>query len=103
MVSYVILGTNDVQASDRFYSALLEPLGYEKRDDQGALAFSLADAADRNGPVAVYIKIPLQSGYFVQALSGSDATGTREGDGRLGINFVNTMEHRRSLMWSIAS
>lgn len=59
MLSYVILGANDMKASDRFYTALLEPLGYEKLDDNGGLAFTLAEVADRyNGPGAIYIKPP---------------------------------------------
>ena len=57
MLSYVTLGANDMNASDRFYSALLEPLGYEKRVDHGGLAFTLP--ADRNnGPGAIYVKHP---------------------------------------------
>lgn len=54
-----MLGANDMQASDRFYSALLGQLGYEKQDDKGALVFSLPDGADHdNGPVTVYVKTP---------------------------------------------
>jgi len=59
MLSYITLGANDMEASDRFYSALLEPLGYEKLYDKGELAFSLPDVAGCcNGPGAIYIKHP---------------------------------------------
>lgn len=59
MLSYITLGANDVSASERFYSALLEPLGYQKQVDSEGLAFSLPDIADHpSGPCVVYVKPP---------------------------------------------
>lgn len=59
MVSYITLGANDMQASDRFYSALLTPLGYQKQPDSGGLAFSLPVATDRaSSPCVIYVKRP---------------------------------------------
>ncbi len=59
MLSYITLGANDLTASDVFYSALLVPLGYEKRVDEEGLAFTLPARADRPGtPATVYVKHP---------------------------------------------
>lgn len=59
MLSYITLGANDIQASDRFYSALLEPLGYQKRVDSEGLTFSLPEPAGQSvGPCVVYVKPP---------------------------------------------
>jgi catechol 2,3-dioxygenase-like lactoylglutathione lyase family enzyme len=52
MLSYITLGANDMQAANRFYSALLQPLGYEKLEAPEGLAFTLA------GAVTVYVKPP---------------------------------------------
>ena len=59
MLGYVILGANDMKASGRFYSALLEPLGYGRREDHDGLTFSLPDVpGSPYGPVTFYIKPP---------------------------------------------
>ena len=59
MLSYITLGANDMNASDRFYSALLEPLGYRKQVDSEGLAFSLPEQASQSGsPCVVYVKPP---------------------------------------------
>jgi len=58
MLSYITLGANDMHASERFYSALLEPLGYRKRADSEGLEFSLPAAASDGGPCVVYVKPP---------------------------------------------
>jgi catechol 2,3-dioxygenase-like lactoylglutathione lyase family enzyme len=59
MLSYITLGANDLSASERFYSALLGPLGYEKRDDGGAWVYSLPDAnSGDGGPGVVYVMPP---------------------------------------------
>lgn len=59
MLSYITLGANDMQASERFYSALLEPLGYQKQVDSEGLTFSLPDIAGHSsGPCVVYVKPP---------------------------------------------
>ncbi|WP_321869806.1 VOC family protein [Paraburkholderia tropica] len=60
MLSYIMLGSNDIPASDKFYTALLAPLGYEKAElGADKVVFSLPDVPDRyNGPGAVYIAKP---------------------------------------------
>jgi catechol 2,3-dioxygenase-like lactoylglutathione lyase family enzyme len=60
MLSYITLGANDLQASEHFYSALLEPLGYRKRVDTEGLTFSLPEppASGAGGPCVVYVKRP---------------------------------------------
>lgn len=59
MLSYITLGANDIKASERFYSALLEPLGYHKRVAPEGLAFTLPDpAGSPSGPCVVYVKPP---------------------------------------------
>lgn len=59
MLSYITLGANDLHASERFYAALLEPLGYRKQVDSEGLAFTLPDhAAHAGGPCVVYVKPP---------------------------------------------
>ena len=59
MLSYIILGANDIPRSERFYTAVLEPLGYEKAEQKDAVIYTLPDIPDRfNGPCAVYVKKP---------------------------------------------
>jgi len=59
MLSYVIVGANDIARSARFYTAVLEPLGYEKAEKKDAVAYALPDIPDRfNGPGAVYVAKP---------------------------------------------
>lgn len=59
MLSYITLGANDIPASDRFYSALLVPLGYAKASEEGGLAFTLpTDSAPPGLPPAVYVRPP---------------------------------------------
>ena len=59
MLSYVTIGANDIQRSERFYSAILCPLGYERREQLNAVVYSLPDAPNHyNGPGAIYVKIP---------------------------------------------
>ena len=64
MLSYITLGANDMDASERFYTALLVPLGYEKRKDHDGLEFSLPLAADGAGSpgAVVYVKPPFDGG-----------------------------------------
>lgn len=51
MLSYVYIGANDVEASGRFYDAVLAPLGYEKEFGDDQYCFSLPEAEDKsNGP-----------------------------------------------------
>jgi hypothetical protein len=59
MLSYITVGANDVPRSGRFYTAILTPLGYEKKEAANAVEFTSPDAPDRsNGPVTVYVKKP---------------------------------------------
>jgi catechol 2,3-dioxygenase-like lactoylglutathione lyase family enzyme len=59
MLSYIMVGANDLASSGRFYTAILTPLGYERKDATDAVVFSLPDVPDwSNGPVMVYVKKP---------------------------------------------
>ena len=59
MLSYIILGANDIPRSERFYTAVLVPLGYEKTEHKDAVSYTLPDIPDRfNGPGAVYVRKP---------------------------------------------
>lgn len=59
MLNYIILGANDMEASDRFYSALLVPLGYAKCVEPEGLIFKRTETADREGnAVTIYVKTP---------------------------------------------
>ncbi|MEM7749733.1 MAG: VOC family protein [Pseudomonadota bacterium] len=43
MLSYVIVGANDINRSERFYTAILCPLGYELTKAPGVAIYSLPD------------------------------------------------------------
>jgi catechol 2,3-dioxygenase-like lactoylglutathione lyase family enzyme len=59
MLSYLSIGANDVERSARFYAAVLLPLGYDEREVEGSIRFSLKGAADRdNGPGTVWVQKP---------------------------------------------
>jgi hypothetical protein len=59
MLSYITVGANDVPRSGHFYTAILTPLGYAKKEAADAVEFTLPDVPDRaNGPGAVYVKKP---------------------------------------------
>ena len=63
MLGYLTIGANDVDASARFYDALLLPLGYEKQVADGYAQYSLEGVADRdNGPGTVYVMKPFDGG-----------------------------------------
>ncbi len=51
MLSYVMLGTNDIPRSERFYTAVLVPLGYEKAERPDVVVYS-------RGPSEIYVKKP---------------------------------------------
>jgi catechol 2,3-dioxygenase-like lactoylglutathione lyase family enzyme len=51
MLSYVTIGANHIQRSERFYSSILCPLGYERKEEHNAVVYSL-------GPNTIYVKIP---------------------------------------------
>lgn len=66
MLSYLFIGANDVEASARFYDAVLSPLGYEKDRSEGRYCFSLPETADKSiGPGSIHIAKPF---------NGQDAT-----------------------------
>src|SRR5882672_11649954 len=59
MLSYLMVGANDIPRSERFYTAVLEPLGYEKAEQKDTVIYTLPDIPDRyNGPGAVYVTKP---------------------------------------------
>lgn len=53
MLGYVTIGTNDLAGSERFYTAVLEPLDYGKSVDEDGIAFT-----QPNGTGAVYVVKP---------------------------------------------
>lgn len=59
MLSYITVGANDVPLSGRFYTAILIPLGYEKKETPNGVEFTSQDVPGRlNRPSAVYLKKP---------------------------------------------
>ncbi|MBS7541790.1 VOC family protein [Ancylobacter oerskovii] len=59
MLSYVMVGSNDITQSEHFYSAFLPVLGYELKRWKGKLIYSLPGIPDRhNGPGAFYVVPP---------------------------------------------
>ena len=59
MLSYLFIGANDIDASARFYDAILLPLGYEKESSDGQHSYSLSDIEDKsNGPGTVHVTKP---------------------------------------------
>jgi catechol 2,3-dioxygenase-like lactoylglutathione lyase family enzyme len=59
MLGYLTIGTNDIPRSARFYTAVLEPLGYEKAEQEDGVAYTLPDVPDRlNSPSALYVRKP---------------------------------------------
>lgn len=53
MLSYVIIGANDVRRSERFYTAILCPLGYERTQAPGVAIYSLP-----NDQGVIYVRLP---------------------------------------------
>lgn len=59
MLSYTTIGANDIPRSERFYTAVLVPLGYEKAGQEDAVTYTLPDSPDRfNGPGVLYVVKP---------------------------------------------
>jgi catechol 2,3-dioxygenase-like lactoylglutathione lyase family enzyme len=52
MLGYLTIGANDLPRSERFYTAVLAPLGYAKVEQEDGVAYTLPD-----GP-SVYVKKP---------------------------------------------
>ena len=53
MLGYVIIGTNDIRRSERFYTAILCPLGYERTEAPGVAIYSIPD-----GRGTIYVREP---------------------------------------------
>jgi catechol 2,3-dioxygenase-like lactoylglutathione lyase family enzyme len=71
MLSYVTIGANDLQRSERFYSAILCPLGYQRAEEPNAVIYSPAEVSDRSvGPGPIYVKKPFD-GCVATAGNGS--------------------------------
>ncbi len=63
MLSYLMIGANDVAQSARFYDAILLPLRYRKHEGDRYVQYSVEGVADRdNGPGTVYIQKPFDGG-----------------------------------------
>lgn len=59
MLSYLVIGANDVAQSARFYAAILLPIGYQQIEQGTYAAFALKDAEDKeNGPGTIWIEPP---------------------------------------------
>ncbi|MFK0382350.1 VOC family protein [Agrobacterium sp. NPDC090273] len=59
MLSYVMVGSNDIPRAEIFYSSFLPQLGYELEIWKGRLIYSLPDVPDQhNGPGAFYVMPP---------------------------------------------
>ncbi len=59
MLSYIRVGANDIPLSGRFYTAVLTPLGYRKKDVPNGIEFTFPDEAGQPcGPAAVYVAKP---------------------------------------------
>ena len=59
MLTYVTVGANDVPLSERFYTAVLSPLGYKKKEVPKGVEYIALDAPGRgHHPNAVYLGKP---------------------------------------------
>ena len=59
MLNYVTIGANDLERSDRFYTAILSPLGYERRIEPDGITYSLPDGSGgTEGAGTIYVKTP---------------------------------------------
>ncbi|MBY0325024.1 MAG: VOC family protein [Reyranella sp.] len=59
MLSYLTIGANDIRRSERFYTAVLGPLGYEKAEHEDGVAYTLTGSLGRaDGPPALYVRKP---------------------------------------------
>lgn len=71
MLSYVMVGADDIPRAERFYSAFLPRLGYVVEEWRGRLIYSLPGTPDQhNGPGAFYV-IPPYDGKAATAGNGS--------------------------------
>ena len=59
MLSYVMVGADDIPRAEKFYTAFLPGLGYVLDEWRGKLIYSLPGTADQhNGPGAFYVVPP---------------------------------------------
>jgi len=59
MLSYTMIGTNDLDAAKAFYNAILIALGYEMERWEKQLCYSIPGIEDQeNGPGAFHVTIP---------------------------------------------
>lgn len=59
MLSYVMVGADDIPKAKRFYSSFLPELGYELKEWMGKLIYSIPGTPDQhNGPGAFYVVPP---------------------------------------------
>lgn len=86
MLSYITLGANDMRASDRFYCALLLPLGYLRSEDPEGLTFARPEHDGcYGGPCVIYVVPPF---------NGQPATA---GNGAMTAFRTRSQEHVRQL------
>ncbi len=57
MLSYIMIGANDLELSGRVYSAILLPLGYERKVSKTSLIYTPPQNPDQNGAAGVPIYI----------------------------------------------
>lgn len=71
MLRYITIGANDVARSGRFYAAILDPLGYERKDAADGVAFTAPSLPGGiAGPASVYVKKPF-NGQSASAGNGA--------------------------------
>lgn len=59
MLSYIRVGANDILLSGRFYTAILTPLGYRRKEVPDGIEFTGPDGPGQaRGPAAVYVGTP---------------------------------------------
>lgn len=63
MLSYLMIGANDVAVSARFYAAVLKSFDYEHLPRENYSVFALRDVADKdNGPGTICVQRPFDGG-----------------------------------------
>ena len=59
MLSYIRVGANDIPLSGHFYTAILTPLGYRKKEVPNGIEFTFPELpGESHGPVAIYVGKP---------------------------------------------
>lgn len=59
MLSYIRVGSNDIVLSGHFYTAILTPLGYRKKEVPNGIEFTFPDGpGEPSGLAAVYVGTP---------------------------------------------